>query len=39
VIEHPGEPGIGLQHLAILAGPATRARVWPEIMGWVDARC
>jgi polyhydroxyalkanoate synthase len=39
VIEHPGEPGIGLQHLAILAGPATRARVWPEILGWLDARC
>src|SRR5262249_49866953 len=29
IIEHPGEPGVGLQHLAILAGRNAYARAWP----------
>jgi polyhydroxyalkanoate synthase len=35
IVEYPGEPGVGLQHLAILVGPEARARVWPEINAWL----
>jgi polyhydroxyalkanoate synthase subunit PhaC len=35
LIEHPSEPGIGLQHLGILAGRQAHARVWPEIVAWL----
>lgn len=38
VIEYPGEIGVGLQHLSILAGRQTYARVWPEIVTWLKAR-
>lgn len=38
VLTHPGEVGVGLQHLAILIGRRTRARVWPEILAWIRAR-
>jgi polyhydroxyalkanoate synthase len=34
---YPGEPGVGLQHLGILAGREAHARVWPEIMSWLKA--
>jgi polyhydroxyalkanoate synthase len=39
VLEHPGEIGIGLQHLGILVGRRAYARVWPEIISWLRARC
>ncbi len=39
VIEYPGEIGVGLQHLAILVGRQAYARVWPEIVSWLNARC
>ncbi len=29
----------GLQHLAILVGRQAYARVWPEIVSWLNARC
>jgi polyhydroxyalkanoate synthase len=35
LIEYPSEPGIGLQHLGILAGRQAYARVWPEIVAWL----
>ena len=38
IIEYPGEIGVGLQHLSILAGRHTYARVWPEIITWLKAR-
>jgi poly[(R)-3-hydroxyalkanoate] polymerase subunit PhaC len=38
VIEYTGETGVGLQHLAILAGRKAYARVWPEILAWLNAR-
>jgi polyhydroxyalkanoate synthase len=38
IIEHPGEIGVGLQHLGILAGRAAYARVWPRIIAWLKAR-
>src|SRR5262249_1419291 len=38
LIEHPGEPGVPLQHVALLAGHQAYARVWPEIIGWLAAR-
>jgi hypothetical protein len=28
--------GIGLQHLALLAGPQAHARIWPAIFTWLD---
>lgn len=39
VIEFGPEQGIGMQHLAILAGPRAHARIWPEIVSWIDAQC
>ena len=36
IIEYPGEVGIGLQHLALLAGPQAHARIWPAIFTWLD---
>ena len=38
LIEYPGETGVGLQHLGILAGRQAYARVWPEIISWLSAR-
>jgi polyhydroxyalkanoate synthase len=38
IIEHPGEIGVGLQHLGMLAGRAAYARVWPLIIAWLKAR-
>jgi poly[(R)-3-hydroxyalkanoate] polymerase subunit PhaC len=38
IIEYAGETGVGLQHLAILAGRNAYARVWPEILAWLSAR-
>lgn len=38
LIEYPGETGVGLQHLALLVGRQAHARIWPEILGWMDAR-
>ncbi|MBS7703068.1 alpha/beta fold hydrolase [Chelatococcus asaccharovorans] len=37
IIEHPAEIGVGLQHLAILAGRRAHAEVWPEIAAWMNA--
>jgi polyhydroxyalkanoate synthase len=36
IIEHPAEVGVGLQHLAILAGRRAHAETWPDIVGWVE---
>lgn len=36
VIEYSGEIGAGLQHLGILVGREARAKVWPDIMAWID---
>ncbi|HUL10082.1 MAG TPA: alpha/beta fold hydrolase [Candidatus Acidoferrum sp.] len=38
VIEYAGETGVGLQHLAILAGRNAYARVWPEMLTWLSDR-
>jgi polyhydroxyalkanoate synthase len=38
VIEYPGEVGVGLQHLGILAGRQAYARIWPQIISWLNAR-
>jgi polyhydroxyalkanoate synthase subunit PhaC len=38
IIEHPGEIGVGLQHLGMLAGRVAHARVWPQIVAWIKAR-
>ncbi|HEY8260969.1 MAG TPA: alpha/beta fold hydrolase [Methylosinus sp.] len=37
IIEYPGEADVGLQHLALLAGPLAHSRVWPEVFSWLDA--
>ena len=37
IIEYPGEIGVGLQHLGILVGRQAHARVWPEIMSWLNS--
>jgi polyhydroxyalkanoate synthase subunit PhaC len=38
VLEYPGEIGVGLQHLGILVGRQAYARIWPEIISWLNAR-
>jgi polyhydroxyalkanoate synthase len=38
VLEYPGEIGVGLQHLGVLVGQQAYARVWPEIISWLNAR-
>jgi hypothetical protein len=38
VVEHAGEVGAGLQHLAILAGRQAREHVRPKIVSWLQAR-
>jgi polyhydroxyalkanoate synthase len=38
VLEYRGEIGVGLQHLGILVGRQAYARVWPEIISWLNAR-
>ena len=38
IIEYPGEVGVCLQHLAILVGRHAFARLWPEIISWLNAR-
>jgi polyhydroxyalkanoate synthase subunit PhaC len=36
VIEYSGEVGACLQHVGILVGREAQARVWPDIMAWID---
>ena len=37
LIEHSGEPGVGLHHLSILIGKRAFSDVWPEIISWIYA--
>lgn len=37
IIEYPGEPGVCLQHLGVLLGRQAYARVWPEIISWINS--
>ena len=37
LIEYPGETGVGLQHLAVLAGRKAYAQIWPQIIAWLGA--
>ena len=39
ILEVPGEVGVGLQHLGVLVFRQAHARVWPEIISWLKARC
>src|SRR5262249_5851913 len=36
VIEYSGEIGACLQHVGILVGREALAKVWPDIMAWID---
>ena len=36
IIEYPGEKGVSLQHLGILVGRHAHARVWPQIIDWIQ---
>ncbi len=36
LIECSGEPGVGLQHIAILVGRQAYARIWPKIVSWLN---
>ena len=38
IVEYPGEAGVCLQHLGILVGREAFARIWPQIISWIDAR-
>jgi polyhydroxyalkanoate synthase len=38
LIKYPGETGVGIQHFAILVGRRAYARVWPQIVSWLNAR-
>lgn len=37
LIEYSGEPGVGLQHVAILVGRQAFARIWPKIIAWLNS--
>jgi polyhydroxyalkanoate synthase len=37
ILEYPGEVGVCLQHLGILVGRQAHARVWPEIISWLNS--
>lgn len=37
IVEYPGEAGVCLQHLGILVGREAFARIWPQIIWWVNA--
>ncbi|ADH91009.1 Poly(3-hydroxyalkanoate) synthetase-like protein [Ancylobacter novellus DSM 506] len=37
ILAHPAEIGVGLQHLAILAGRRAHAEVWPRIATWIGS--
>ncbi len=37
LVEYPGEAGVGLQHLGILAGRQAHMTIWPKILTWIDA--
>ncbi|HEV2718187.1 MAG TPA: alpha/beta fold hydrolase, partial [Terriglobales bacterium] len=37
IIEYPGERGVCLQHLGILVGRHARARIWPQILSWLQS--
>jgi polyhydroxyalkanoate synthase subunit PhaC len=38
IIEYLGEPGVALQHLAILIGREAQAQIWPQIVSWIRSR-
>ena len=38
IIEYRGEVGVCLQHLGILVGREARAKVWPDIISWLNSR-
>jgi polyhydroxyalkanoate synthase subunit PhaC len=38
IIEYPGEVGVCLQHLGILVGTEARAKVWPQIISWLNSQ-
>ena len=38
ILEYPGEAGVCLQHLGILVGREAFARIWPEIVSWINAQ-
>jgi polyhydroxyalkanoate synthase subunit PhaC len=37
IIEYPGDIGVCLQHLSILVGSEARAKVWPDIISWLNS--
>ena len=37
VISYAGEPGVGLQHLALLVGCKAYDQVWPSVIAWLKA--
>jgi polyhydroxyalkanoate synthase len=38
LLEHPGEHGVGFQHLAPLIGRHAHASLWPEVISWIERR-
>ena len=36
LLEHTGDAGFPLQHLAPLVGRDAHARLWPQILAWAD---
>jgi polyhydroxyalkanoate synthase len=38
VLHYGGDVGVSLQHVGMLVGESAHARLWPEILAWIDAR-
>jgi polyhydroxyalkanoate synthase len=36
LLEHTGDAGTPLQHLAVLVGREAHARLWPQILAWAE---
>ncbi len=38
MIEYSGEVGVCLQHLGILVGRKARAKIWPDVVSWLNSQ-
>jgi polyhydroxyalkanoate synthase subunit PhaC len=37
VLHYGGDVGVSLQHVGMLVGESAHARLWPEVLRWIDA--
>lgn len=37
LLTYPGDIGVGLQHVGVLVGRQGHARIWPEVLEWLES--